>query len=86
MAPDLRLAHTGVTTTGQRVDVSVQPEGRHHKGRVLRWHGGVYDVELPDADALKLLHPSDMRGRWHLRPRMKGMLPALLPVHGPSQT
>lgn len=56
MPPDLRLAHTGLTTTtGQRVDVSVQPEGRHHKGRVLRWHGGVYDVELPDAEALKLL-------------------------------
>ncbi|MGK7870414.1 hypothetical protein [Falsiroseomonas sp. E2-1-a20] len=50
------MAYTGVTTTtGQRVDVSVQPEGHHHKGSVLRWHGGVYDVELPDAEALKLL-------------------------------
>lgn len=56
MPPDLRLAHTGVvTSTGQRVDVSVQPEGRHCLGRALRWRGGVYDVELPEAEAVKLL-------------------------------
>ena len=56
MAPDLRLAHTSVaTTTGQRIDITVQPQGRYHPGRVLRWRGGVYDVELPDNDALKLL-------------------------------
>ncbi|MBX9700313.1 MAG: hypothetical protein K2X74_12810 [Acetobacteraceae bacterium] len=56
MPPDLRLAHTSVvTSTGQRVDVSVQPEGRHCPGRALRWRGGVYDVELPEAKAVKLL-------------------------------
>jgi hypothetical protein len=50
------LAHTSVTTTtGQRIDITVQPEGRHHPGRTLRWRGGVYDVELPDGEALKLL-------------------------------
>lgn len=56
MPPDLRLAHTQLTTTtGQRVEVGVQPQGRDHNERVLRWHGGVYDVELPDDDAVKLL-------------------------------
>lgn len=56
MPPDLRLAHTSVvTSTGQRVDVSVQSEGRHRPGRALRWRGGVYDVELPEAEAVKLL-------------------------------
>jgi len=56
MPPDLRLAHTSLTTsTGQRVDISVQPEGRHCAGRALRWRGGVYDVELPEIEAVKLL-------------------------------
>ncbi|MBP0496539.1 hypothetical protein [Roseomonas indoligenes] len=56
MPPELRLSFLALpTTTDRKVEVSILDQGRYHPGRVLKWSGGVYQVELPDPEVVKLL-------------------------------
>lgn len=50
------LTHvTLATASGARAEVTVLPEGRRRAGRALLWSGGVYEAELCDAEAVRLL-------------------------------
>ncbi|WP_308219931.1 hypothetical protein [Roseomonas populi] len=56
LPPDLRLSFLALKpTTDARAEVTILDCGRCHPGRVLKWSGGVYQVELPDPEVVNLL-------------------------------
>lgn len=56
MPPDLRLSFLAMKPTiDARAEVTILNQSRYHPGRVLKWSGGVYQVGIPDPEAVKLL-------------------------------